>query len=44
MEKMICPICGRVFDEADIDFLDNGNPACHNCVVAEDERNEEEKK
>lgn len=38
MDKMMCPICGKEFDVADIDYLDNGNPACHNCVVEEYER------
>lgn len=44
MGKMTCPICGEQFDDMFIDFLDNGNPACHACVVKEQEIEETEKK
>ena len=39
MEKMTCPICGEKFDEKDMDFLENGNPACSKCVEKEQSKN-----
>ena len=39
-DKIQCPICGRLVDVNEEDFLDNGSPACHEC--AENERNREE--
>lgn len=44
MPKMTCPICGKEYDNADADFLENGNPACHECVMKENEKNQEEEK
>lgn len=35
-EKMQCPICGKEFDAQDYQILDNGNPACPDCVKDED--------
>lgn len=35
MEKMTCPICGRLFDYDIVEYLDNGNPACPQCVDEE---------
>jgi len=35
VEKMTCPICGKEFDVENIEFLDNGNPACAECVEKE---------
>lgn len=40
MEKMTCPICGRSFDEKDMSFLENGNPACFECVEKEQSKSE----
>lgn len=40
MGKMECPICGNKFDEEYIEFLENGNPACSQCVEHEEKRNE----
>ena len=42
MEKMTCPICGRKFDYDIVEYLDNGNPACPQCV-AEERRADHEK-
>ena len=44
MEKMECPICGEKFDEEFVDFLDNGNPACPQCVEEERKQNENKQK
>lgn len=38
MEMMYCPVCGKVFDPVFVQFLDNGNSACPQCVVGEQER------
>ena len=40
-DTMTCPVCGREFEAADYQCLDNGNPACPNCVA--EERMSEEK-
>ena len=40
--KMECPVCGEKFDEECVEFLDNGNPACPDCVA--EERREDEQK
>lgn len=37
MGKVECPICGEKFDDEYVEFLDNGNPACPNCVAHERE-------
>ena len=44
MAKNICPICGRHCDDVEMDFLDNGNPACFSCVQKELQREESQKK
>ena len=44
MAKMECPICGQKFNEEFVDFLENGNPACPNCVSEERIKEDEEKK
>lgn len=41
MEQMTYPICGRQFDYDLVEYLDNGNPACPQCVVEERKKNEE---
>lgn len=41
-DKMVCPICGRLFDSSIYECLDNGNPACPEYVAKE--RAEEEEK
>lgn len=41
MEMMTCPVCGRRFPYDIVEYLDNGNPACPNCVM--NERKELEK-
>lgn len=38
MEIMECPVCGKKFDADTAEFLDNGNPACPNCVREEDSK------
>ncbi len=43
MSKNICPICGKTCDDAGMDYLDNGNPACFSCVQKEIKREEEKK-
>ena len=35
MEQMTCPVCGRLFDYDIVEYLDNGNPACPQCVDKE---------
>lgn len=39
-EKMICPVCGQKFDAAEVEYLDNGNPACSKCVREEQKEHE----
>ena len=41
MAKMECPICGEKFDEENVEFLDNGNPACPHCVDEEKKKDEQ---
>lgn len=42
-DKMVCPICGRLFDSSIYECLDNGNPACPECVAKERKAEEREK-
>lgn len=42
MAKMDCPICGEKFDEEFVEYLDNGNPACPQCVMEERKQFEKE--
>ena len=35
MSKNECPICGRTFDDEVGTYLDNGSPACPECVEKE---------
>ena len=42
MREIMCPICGKIIDDQNLDYLDNGSPACHTCV--ENERKVEEEK
>lgn len=44
MAKNTCPICGNGVDDLEMDFLDNGNPACSTCVQKERKRGEEKNK
>lgn len=44
MAKMECPICGEKFDEEFVEYLDNGNPACPQCVDEERKRDENKRK
>ena len=37
MDKTTCPICGREVSVEKLFILDNGNPACSNCVDKENE-------
>lgn len=39
---MVCPVCGRKFDASEYECLDNGNPACPDCVAKERRENAEE--
>lgn len=34
-DKVMCPICGRMLDPDVMEYLDNGSPACPECVIAE---------
>ena len=34
-EMMTCPICGKQFPAEEYEILDNGNPACPECVQKE---------
>ena len=40
-EWMICPICGKKFPIEEYEILDNGNPACPECVAAEREEQDD---
>lgn len=40
-EMMMCPVCGRMFPADEYMTLDNGNPACPDCVQKEQEELEE---
>ena len=42
-EMMECPVCGRKFPASLYETLDNGNPACPECVAKEQERLDKEK-
>ena len=43
MSKMICPECGKTFDDEEvIAFLDNGNPVCPHCAEEEQRRQEQD--
>ncbi len=35
MDKIQCPICGKMLDPNDAEFLDNGSPACYECAQKE---------
>lgn len=34
-ELMQCPVCGKMFPASEYETLDNGNPACPECVREE---------
>ncbi len=36
-ELMECPVCGKMFPADEYETLDNGNPACPECVAQEKE-------
>lgn len=36
MAKVRCDYCGRYFEEDDMGALDNGSPACPECVADEE--------
>lgn len=36
MSKMICPVCGKEYDEESMTVLENGNPACIECAENEE--------
>lgn len=40
-DYMECPICGKKFDVSEYEILDNGNPACPECVQKECEENDD---
>jgi len=40
-EKILCTVCGKMFDAEYCQFLDNGNPACPRCSDEEDKRLED---
>ncbi len=42
MSEMICPICGRSFDDMKYVIADNGNPICPECAA--EEQTDEDKK
>ncbi len=33
---MTCPICGKEFDEMEVQFSDSGNPICPECAEKEE--------
>lgn len=35
MELIECPVCGKKIPYDIVEYLDNGNPACPNCVMEE---------
>ncbi len=37
MDRVQCPICGRMVDPNELVIMDNGNPACAECADKEDE-------
>lgn len=37
-----CPVCGKKVDSNELELLDNGNPACRECVAKEKKEKEEE--
>ncbi len=41
MAKVKCGYCGKEYDDAYGGALDNGSPACPECVDDEEKRNEE---
>ena len=41
MDYVECPCCGRKISSEDVEYLDNGNPACSVCVREEEKREEE---
>lgn len=41
-EMMECPVCGKSFPMEWAECLDNGNPACPECVQKERERMDED--
>lgn len=38
MKDNTCPICGERIESSQMEFLDNGNPACPRCVQNEREK------
>ena len=42
MAKIRCDFCGEYYDEGFMGTLDNGSPACPNCIA--DEEREAERK
>ena len=42
-DKIQCPICGNMIDPNEADSLDNGSPACPECVKKEQEYEENKK-
>lgn len=42
MSKNTCPICGEFFDDEHADYLDNGSPACSQCVENERKKEKED--
>lgn len=44
MEKKRCGYCGRYYDVQDEMTLENGSPACPQCVADEEKREKEREK
>lgn len=42
--KVKCDYCGKYYDEEIMTALDNGSPACPNCVADEDAQKEKQRK
>lgn len=40
-EMMTCPVCGREFPADEYEILENGNPACPECVAKEREEDQD---
>ena len=41
-DKIQCAVCGRMLSSDEYELLDNGSPACPECVAKEQERETEQ--
>lgn len=40
-DRIQCPICGKMIDTTECEYLDNGSPACPDCAQQEREYEEQ---